>query len=53
MKRLQIEHRATMNHKVKQDIKKIVKEIDGIYSKELQNKLVFLKQRYYETGGSH
>lgn len=51
LKRLQAEHRATINHKVKQDIKKIVREIDDIYSKELQNKLIFLKQRYYETGG--
>ncbi len=33
-----------MNHKVKQD----VKEIDEIYSEELQKKLLFLKQRYYE-----
>lgn len=32
LKRLQIEHRATMNHKVKQDIKKTVKEIDDIYT---------------------
>lgn len=52
LKRLQIEHRATMNQKVKQEIKKKVKEIDDIYSKELQNKLIFLKQTM-KQGESH
>ena len=32
-------------------LNKILGEINDIYSQEAQKKLIFLKQRYYETGG--
>lgn len=41
----------TTNPTVKQDIRKIQGEINDIYTQEAQNNLIFLRQKYYETGG--
>ena len=40
-----------MDSNTQQQIKKVQKEIDVIYTQEIQKKLVFLKQKYWTVGG--
>ena len=51
LKELQSLDSTAMNANLKQEIRKTQGEINDIYSQEAQKKLIFLKQRYYETGG--
>ncbi len=51
LKHLQRYHTDTLDMRVKQEIKEIRNEIDEIGTQEIQKKLLFTKQRYYEIGG--
>lgn len=51
LKQLQREHKQNMDPEIVQEIKKIKQDIDEIYTQEIQKKLFFLKQKYWEVGG--
>ena len=51
LKKLQLADSNKSNSNLKQEIKKLQSEIDDIFTLETQKKCIFLKQRYYETGG--
>ncbi len=40
-----------MDRKVEQEIKTVKNEINDLYIQEIQKKLFFLKQKYWEVGG--
>lgn len=46
-----MENKKSPNKNLYQEIKKIKTEIDYLYTQEIEKKLVFLKQKYYETAG--
>lgn len=50
LKEAQKIHKRTNDPGEKQKIKKLQKEIDDIRTDEIQRKLVFLRQNYYESG---
>lgn len=51
LKHLQRVHSTTSDEAEKQKIKEVKREIEEMSTQEIQNKLLFLKQRYYEVGG--
>ena len=51
LKQLQREHSRNLDEQIKQELDKIKKQIQDMSTQEIQNKLTFLKQRYYEVGG--
>ena len=51
MKSLQKEHAKSLKEDNKCKIIKLKKEIDEMNTQEIQKKLLFTKQQYYETGG--
>lgn len=51
LKHLQRAHSVTLDERDKQEIKEIRTEIEKMSIQEIQNKFIFLKQRYYEVGG--
>lgn len=51
LEQLQRVHSRTLDDQTKQEIGKIRKQIQDMSTQEIQNKLAFLKQRYYEVGG--
>lgn len=50
LQKLEQEHKERPNDKTYQEIRKKTAEINDIYSADIQKKLLFTKQRYYETG---
>lgn len=51
LNRLQKEHAKSLKDDNKHKIKKLKKEIDEINTQEIQKKLLFTRQQYYEVGG--
>ena len=51
LRRLQKEHTKSLKEDTKAKILILKKEIDEINIQEIQKKLIFTKQRYYEAGG--
>lgn len=51
LKQLLRVHSHTSDAQTKQEIDKLRKQIQDISTLDIQNKLTFLKQRYYEVGG--
>lgn len=51
LKQLQRIHSSNLDTRTKQEIRGIRNEIDEISTQEIQKKMLFTKQRYYETGG--
>uniref|UniRef100_A0A3Q3A4Q3 Reverse transcriptase domain-containing protein n=1 Tax=Kryptolebias marmoratus TaxID=37003 RepID=A0A3Q3A4Q3_KRYMA len=52
LKRLQIEHaKSPKDDNIKHKITKLKKELNEINTQEIQKKLIFIKQQYYEVGG--
>lgn len=50
LKKAQALHKRTNDPGEKQIIKKLQKELDSLLSEEIQRKLLFLRQNYYEAG---
>uniref|UniRef100_A0A8C9XT72 Reverse transcriptase domain-containing protein n=1 Tax=Sander lucioperca TaxID=283035 RepID=A0A8C9XT72_SANLU len=48
---LQYQHSRSCNGNIKADIIKLKKEMDDLNTMEVQKKLMFIKQQYYEVGG--
>ena len=51
LKGLQKKHAKSLKDDTKAKISKLKKEIDEINTQEIQKKLIFTKQRYYEAAG--
>lgn len=50
LKELEKSHKQTPDENILQEIKKTKAEINVIYSEEIQKKMLFTKQKYYEIG---
>jgi len=50
LKRLEKEHKNSVDSKIMAEIKRIKAEINEIFSQEIQNKMIYTKQRFYEAG---
>lgn len=50
LQKLEQEHKERPNDQIYQEIRKKKAEINDIYSADIQKKLLFTKQRYYEAG---
>lgn len=50
LKQLEINHAKNRNPQMLQEIKKIRDEIDDLTTQEIIKKMLFTKQRYYESG---
>lgn len=50
LQKVEQEHKERPNDKIYQEIRKKKAEINDIYSADIQKKLLFTKQRYYEAG---
>ena len=50
-KQLEDTHKRTLNKGTKTEIDRKKNELNELYSNDIQKKLIFLKQRYYEAGG--
>lgn len=50
LKKLEKEHKNNLEEKINQEIKRIKTEINDILAEEIQKKLMYMKQRYYEAG---
>ena len=50
LKKLETEHKNNMDEKINQEIIRIKTEINDILAQEIQKKLLYMKQRYYEAG---
>lgn len=53
LKKLEIDHKLTQNPIMEEEIKRIRNEINSIMELEIQKKLMFTKQKYYEGGGKY
>ncbi len=51
LNKLELENKKGPNKNLSQEIKKIKTELDYLYTQEIEKKLMFLKQKYYESGG--
>ena len=51
LKQLEQNHKDTNDQKLRELLRKKKNEIDEIYTKNIQKKLIFTKQKYYEGGG--
>ena len=51
LKQLERDHKDTNNQEIKEQLTKKRNEINEIYTKEIQKKLIITKQKYYEGGG--
>ncbi len=51
LKKLELENKKGPNKNLSQEINKITTELDYLYTQEIEKKLMFLKQKYYESGG--
>lgn len=51
LKQLEQHHKDTNDNKNRELIRKKKNEINEIYTKDIQKKLIFTKQKYYEGGG--
>lgn len=51
LKLLQRKHKDNVDPNMEQEMNIVKNEIDGIYTQEIQKKLVYLKQKYWEVGG--
>lgn len=50
LKKLETEHKSKVDERTNQDIKRIKTEINDILAQEIQKKLMYMKQQYYEAG---
>ena len=50
LEKLEKQHKNKVDEKLNQEIKRVKTEINDILAQEIQKKLMYLKQRYYETG---
>ncbi len=50
LKKLENEHKNKVDERINQDIKRIKTEINDILAQEIQKKLMYMKQQYYEAG---
>lgn len=53
LKKLELDHKLTQKSATEGEIKKIRNEINNITELEIQKKLMFTKQKYYEGGGKY
>lgn len=50
LNKLELENKKGPNKNLSQEIKEIKAELDYLYTQEIEKKLMFLKQKYYESG---
>ena len=50
LKKLEKEHKKNVDERINQNIKRVRTEVNDISGQEIQKKLLYMKQRYYDVG---
>lgn len=53
LKILELKHKESIDPKIKVEITKKINQIEEIYTQEIQKKLIYTKQKYYEGGSKY
>ena len=51
LKRLQTEHKATLDPNLNKEMQQLKTQINNIQSRDILKNVMFVKQKYYEVGG--